>query len=72
VSGPRAPGRGDRKSAGAAGHVGHIGTPLLQDQLKAAAQPIPTILEGCDAAVVAADLEGDAAGGKRFLRLVDP
>jgi hypothetical protein len=60
-----------QQPAGAAGQIGHVRTPFLQDQIEAGAQPIPAFLEGCDAGVAAADLEGDHCGGKCFLQLVD-
>src|ERR1035437_3253677 len=48
--------------AGAAGQIGHVRAPMIEDQLEAGAQPVPTLLEGCDARVAAADLEGDSGG----------
>src|ERR1019366_5687659 len=45
-----------QQSAGAAGRIGHVGTPLIEDQLEAGAKAIPAVLEGSDARVAAADL----------------
>jgi len=45
---------------------------MVEDQIEAGTQPIPTLLELRDAGVAAADLEGDDARRKRFLQLVDP
>jgi hypothetical protein len=53
--------------AGAAGDLGHVGTSLVEDQVKAGAQAVLALLEGRDAAVAARDLEGDGGGGKGFL-----
>ena len=52
--------------AGAAGGGGYVRAPLVKDHIQAGAQPIPALLEGRDARVAAADLEGDGAGGKCY------
>ena len=45
--------------AGAAGRIGHVRAPLIQDQVEAGAQPVPVLLEGRDTGVAGTDLEGD-------------
>jgi hypothetical protein len=57
--------------AGAAGQIRHIGTPLVQDQVEAGAQPIPPLLEGCDVGHAAGDFASDGGGGKRGLEFAD-
>jgi hypothetical protein len=47
--------------------MGHVRAPLVEAQVKAGAQAIPPLLEGCDARVAAADFERDGAGRKCFL-----
>jgi hypothetical protein len=61
-----------KQPAGAAGQIGHVPAPLVQDQVQAGAQPVPTLLDRRDARVAAADIEGDGGGGKCFLQLAEP
>jgi hypothetical protein len=57
--------------AGAAGRIGHVGTPLIEHEFQASAQPVPAILERRDARVAAADFERDRARGG-FLECANP
>jgi hypothetical protein len=38
-----------QQPAGAAGQFGHVGAPLVEDQVEACAQPVPALLECRDA-----------------------
>jgi len=49
-----------------------MSAPLVEDPLEAGAWAVPALLERRDAHVAAADFEGDRAGRKCFLRLVEP
>jgi hypothetical protein len=42
--------------ARAARQIGHARSPLVEDQVEAGTQPIPALLQRCDARVAAADL----------------
>jgi hypothetical protein len=61
-----------QQRAGAAGQIGHVRAPLVEDQAQAGAQAIPTLLQRRNAGIAARDLEGDGGRGKGFLQLVDP
>ena len=61
-----------QQPAGVAGQIGHVRAPLVEDQVKAGAQPVPALLERRGAAVAAGDREGDDAGGKGLLELANP
>jgi hypothetical protein len=61
-----------QQPAGAAGQIGHVRAPLVEDQVQVPAEGIPALWEGCDAGIAAGDFQGDGASGKCFLRLVDP
>jgi hypothetical protein len=52
--------------------MGHVRPPLVEDQVKAGAQPVPALLDRRDARVAAADFQRDGGGRKCFLQLADP
>jgi hypothetical protein len=51
--------------AGAAGQIGHVRAPVVQEKLEADAQPVPALLERHDAGIAARDFE--RYGGAGFL-----
>jgi len=57
--------------AGAAGRIGHIGAPLVKDQVEAGAQVVPPFLQRLDPGVATANFEGDGAGRKGLPQLAD-
>ena len=56
-----------QQPTGAAGQIGHVGAPLIEEQLEAGTQPVPPLLERRDAGITGGDLERDGAGRKCFL-----
>jgi hypothetical protein len=55
------------QTARAAGQIGHVRAPLVEDQVEAGAQAVPALLERRDARVAAADFGRDRAGRKCLL-----
>jgi hypothetical protein len=61
-----------QEAARPAGQVGHVGAPLVKDQIEAGAQAIPAFLQRSDSGVARTDFEADYLDRNRLLQLANP